>query len=125
MDVPSVRREAATALGRIKSPAAVPALLDGLLVGGDRFLEHALIFALIEIADRDATLKGLQHTNSAVRRGALIALDQMEGGNLTSDMVLPYLDPADPVLQQTALWVISHHSDWGKELVGFFRWLPG
>src|SRR5205807_692024 len=57
---PAVRREAATALGRLRRAQAVPALLDGLRHGGDRFLEHALIYALIEIADRPGTLKGLR-----------------------------------------------------------------
>src|SRR5262249_52524935 len=46
-DDPPVRREAATALGRLGRPEAVPALLNGLRDTTDRFLEHALIYALI------------------------------------------------------------------------------
>src|SRR5262249_27539526 len=38
--MPAIRREAATALGRIGRGDAVPALLDALRGGGDRFLEH-------------------------------------------------------------------------------------
>ncbi len=121
---PPVRREAATALGRIRKPEAVPALLDGLRDVTDRFLEHSLIFALIQIADRDATLAGLRRPESTVKRGALIALDQMDGGNLKPELVIPFLDPADPLLQQTALWVIAHHRDWAPAMVGLFRpWL--
>ncbi len=69
-DAPPVRREAATALGRIASADAVPALLEGLRDGPDRVLEHALIFALIQIGNRDGTLAGLRDASPAVRRGA-------------------------------------------------------
>jgi putative membrane-bound dehydrogenase-like protein len=123
-DTPAVRREAATALGRIGQASAVPALLEGLNAAGDRFLEHALIFALITIGDRPNTLKGLEVANSGVKRGALIALDQMDGGPLAPEVVTPFLTPADPLLQQTALWVIAHHGEWGRAMLDFFRqWL--
>jgi len=100
---PAVKREAATALGRIGKGGAVPTLFDGIRAGGDRFLEHSLLFALITIADRDATLKGLNDPSPLVRRAALITLDQMDNGNLTRDLVTPLLNTADPSLQQTAL----------------------
>ncbi|MBI3837659.1 MAG: HEAT repeat domain-containing protein [Planctomycetia bacterium] len=123
-DEPVVRREAATALGRIGQPSAVAALLDGLNSSTDRFLEHALIFALIRIGDRPNTLKGLAMAGSPVKRGALIALDQMDGGQLTPDVVTPFLAPTDPLLHETALWVIAHHGEWGRAMLDFFRqWL--
>jgi putative membrane-bound dehydrogenase-like protein len=121
---PSIRREAATALGRLRKAAAVPALLDGLRTGGDRFLEHALIYALIEIADRNVMLNALHDPNVGVRRGALIALDQMEGGKLTRDMVTPLLDPAFPILKEAALRVLISRPEWAKEVSEVFRqWL--
>ncbi len=123
-DEPAVRREAATALGRIGQNAAVPALLEALNAVGDRFLEHALIFAMIRIGDRAGTLKGLDSNSSAVKRGALIALDQMDAGRLTPELVTPWLAPSDPLLRETALWVIAHHGDWGAAMLDFFRqWL--
>jgi putative heme-binding domain-containing protein len=119
-----VRRESATALGRLRRGAAVPALFDGLRGGGDRFLEHALIYALIEIADREATAKGLHDPNPLVRRGALIALDQMDGGNLTREEVTPLLNTADPALQQTALAIMTARPGWAGETIGLLDgWL--
>ena len=56
-----------------------------------------------------------------VQRAALIALDQIDGGGLTATDVLPHLHSNDPVLKQTASWIVSHHSDWGKDLADFFR----
>jgi len=70
-DAPAVRRQAATALGRIRSAGAVPALLTALgdpKAGSDRFLEHALIYALIQTDDRAATLPGLRDARPRVRR---------------------------------------------------------
>ncbi len=123
-DSPPVRREAATALGRIGDPSTVQALLDALASAGDRFAEHAIIFALIRIGDRPATAQGLQTANAPTQRGAMIALDQMDDGRLTPEMVTPFLTKGDPLLEQTALWVIAHHDGWGQAMVGFFRqWL--
>ncbi len=118
---PAVQREAATALGRLGDREALPALFTGLNFAGDRFLEHALIFALIRIGDQPNTLRGLEIASSPVKRGALIALDQMDGGQLTPETVTPYLAPGDPLMEQTALWVIGHHGDWGSAMVEFFR----
>jgi putative heme-binding domain-containing protein len=119
-----VKREAATALGRLSRGSAVPALFDGLRGGGDRFLEHALIYALIQIADRDATAKGLQDPSPLVRRGALIALDQMAGGNLTREEVTPLLNTPDPALQRTALAIVTARPGWAGETVGLLdTWL--
>jgi putative membrane-bound dehydrogenase-like protein len=123
-DTPALRRNAATALGRIGRAEAVPALLESVQTAGDRFLEHALIYALIRIADRKATLKGLDAPQPVVRRAALIALDQMTGGDLTRELVTPFLSSTDSALQQTALDIITARPAWAKELVGLLRqWL--
>jgi hypothetical protein len=54
-------------------------------------LEHSITFALIQIADREATAAGLTSSNPWTRRSALIALDQMPDGQLTPDKVVPLL----------------------------------
>src|SRR6185295_17334570 len=74
--------------------------------------------------DREAMVAALRDASPAVRRAALIALDQMEGGNLTPDLVTPLLDPIDAALQQTALKVITSHSGWSAEIFGLVKsWL--
>jgi putative heme-binding domain-containing protein len=119
-----VRREAATALGRLRQKEAVSVLLDALDRELDRFGEHAVLYALIHIGDRDAVLKGLQHKNANVRRGALIVLDQMPGGDLTQDLVTPLLSSDDAALQRTALDIISRRPAWAGDVVGLLRqWL--
>jgi len=169
-----LQRVAAEALGRIGDKSAVPALLAatsqthasaaenasdpaGRLTSAatDRALEHSLIYALIEMDDREAVLDALRQAGQASRlpprsggdpsdssapdktanpiaagaggapallyRAALIALDQMDDGVLKPETVTPLLTSADPLLQQTASWIVGHHPDWGDALAGYFR----
>ena len=121
-DDQAVRREAATTLGKFREKSAVPALLANLRAGGyDRAFEHALIYSLIEIADRQQTLPALSDPLPQVRRAALIALDQMDGGLLSQGLVAPLLDSDDPTLVQAALDVIGKHPTWAGELTSHLR----
>ena len=119
---PAAVREAATALGRIGDPGAVAPLLSALPDHQqDRFAEHAILYALIQIHDAKGTRDGLAAPEPNIQRGALIALDQMDAGGLTAQEVLPLMDPAQPELRKAAMWVISHHPEWGQAMLGFFR----
>ena len=118
---PHNRRAAAEALGRIGNSAAVPALLAALARPADRILEHSLIFALIEIADRDATAAGLKNKNVRIRRAAMTVLDQMPNGNLAPRVVAAELDSSDPKLRETAWWIAGRHPQWGEALSGALR----
>ena len=56
--------------------------------------------------------------------GRLIALDQMEGGRLTLDLVRPSLDAAEPGLRQAALRVVAKHPEWAGQMAETLRrWL--
>jgi putative membrane-bound dehydrogenase-like protein len=119
---PQLRRAVAEALGRIGDKIAVPDLLAAAgSVHDDRVLEHSLIYALIEIGDAIGTAAGLGSDNAAVKHAALVALDQMDGVGMRAELVTPLLASKDPLLRQTAAWVVSHHPDWGSALVGYFR----
>ncbi|HXX92106.1 MAG TPA: PVC-type heme-binding CxxCH protein, partial [Planctomycetota bacterium] len=122
-DLPHLAREAATALGRIGDKAAVPELFLALKEGRDRFLEHALLYALIEIHDPVGTAGFLKSESPIARRAALIALDQMDGGTLTREEVTPCLDPSNPALQKTALDLLAARG-WSKEILNLLDgWL--
>jgi putative membrane-bound dehydrogenase-like protein len=124
-DIAAVRRESATALGRIKDPKAVPELLAAMnSSGGDRFLEHSIIYALIQIAAREPLLAALKDESPAIRRAALIALDQIDGDPLTADRVVPLLESPDAALQQTALDVALRHPEWAPDIAAYLKsWL--
>jgi putative membrane-bound dehydrogenase-like protein len=115
------RRAAAEGLGRIGSQEAVPFLLAALAENNDHVLDHSLTYALIEIADRDGTAAGLKDKSPRVRRAALIALDQMEGGKLGAETVSAELTATDKELRETASWVAGRHPEWGNALAGYFR----
>lgn len=115
------RRAAAEALGRIGDPSAVPALLALAGEQGDRALEHSATYALIEIAAPEPTRAGLAGSNSNARRAALLALAQMEGGNLEPYRVAELLDARDAQIQAAAAWIIEQHGDWGPLLAPWFE----
>lgn len=121
----AMRRVAAEALGRIGDKQfGVSKLLrhgnwSGPIGTLDRILEHSLIYALIELNDPEATAKGL--IDRAAQRGALIALDQMESGDLRPEQVTPFLTSVDPMLKETAVWIISRHPEWGNSVAGIFK----
>ena len=118
---PAVQRVAAEALGRLGDPRAVADLLAAAAAPLDRVLEHSVTYALIEIADPTSTAAGLQATSSRVKRAALIALDQMDGGGLKPEGLTPLLDSADPVMKETAWWIAGHHPEWGGALARYFQ----
>ena len=117
---PLFRRLAAEVIGR-DGGSAVPHLLEAAGKVNDRPLEHAIIYALIQIRQPKQTAEGLASTNAATIRAALIALDQMEGGGLKPDQVTPFLASTNALLKQTAFWIVSHHPEWGEALSGFFQ----
>ncbi len=131
----AVARPAAEALGRMGDARTVAAVLNALgrlatfapdaagapNTDAERIREHALIYALIEIGDAKATAAGLTSSHVGVRRAALVALDQMPEGGLEPEHVLPLLNHEDPILKNTAQWIVSHRPAWGGELVEWFR----
>jgi putative membrane-bound dehydrogenase-like protein len=119
-----VRREAAAALGRLGHAEAVPSLLQTLRGPDDRFLEHALVYALIRLDAPAGVRPGLRDPSPSVRRGALIAMDQMADGVLTPQDVVPMLDPAHPDLRRAALAVLTTHPEWAASMAYHVRkWL--
>jgi len=118
-DEPPVRRQAATALGQIGDPQAVSALLHAAARPADRMVEHSVIFSLITLKQVDPLVKALKHGSPAVRKAALIALDQMEGRPLRKEHVLASLNAADRELSEAALWVAEQHPEWAADAVEF------
>ena len=117
------RRAAAEALGRVGKGKHVATLLKALLVpqqpgekapGVDRPLEHSLIYAAMEIGDVEALRKLVNDQQPQVRRAALIALDQMEGGShLEVKDVQSLLVADNRLLSDTAWWIAQQHPQWG------------
>jgi putative heme-binding domain-containing protein len=137
-DDPAIRREAAKALGRIGDVAAVPALLAALGRAGstpsepaarsnspDRSEEHAIVYALIEINDPQATRAGFVVDNALTRRGALIALDQMSSDGLTVDDVIPLAATDDAELRRAAAEVFIRRPEWSSRSADILTLLLG
>lgn len=121
---PAVRRQAATALARLANKRAAPALMEAVKTAGDRFLEHALLYALIQIGNADAVAPYLNDDDSKLQRAALIVLDQMPGDHLAREQITPLLNTQNAALLKATLDVIASRPSWGAEITGLLRdWL--
>ncbi len=114
-DQPHVRRVAARALGAMKNIKAVDYLFQALTPEMDRAFEHAVIYALIEINDQTATRTGLEADSPQIRKVALIALDQMDAGDLTSDEVVREIASNNEDLQRAAIQIYVRHASWTSQ----------
>ncbi len=118
-DVPAVRRQAATALGKIGNKTSVPALLSAAKGNKDRFVEHALIYALVTLNQKEKMEAALSNPSPDVRKVALIALDQSPRSPIKASQLTPFLIGKNPDLKKTALWIASHHPEWATEMASF------
>jgi putative heme-binding domain-containing protein len=116
-------RVAAECLGRCGMKDATPPLIAAIrrLASDDRFLEHAITFALIELADAATLRQALGDSDPRVVRAALIALDQMDGGGLEPARVAPLLSATQPTIRETASWIVNRHREWGGALAEAMR----
>ncbi len=120
-----LRRLGAEAIGRVRASNMVSLLLAhgiGNQPEVERSFEHSLIYALIEIGDAEATMRfgGNGSGPALMTRAALLALDQMPGGNLQAGQVLPLLRTQSAPLKETVLWILARHPEWGGEMA---RWI--
>ncbi len=113
---PQLQRVAAEALGRLGKREVVPPLLAAMS-HASRELEHSQIYALIELGDPAPLAAALKEAAPAVRKAALIALDQIKGGKLRLEDVQPWLFSEDKELRKTAAWIAGHHPEWAEEIV--------
>ncbi|HKS38541.1 MAG TPA: PVC-type heme-binding CxxCH protein [Verrucomicrobiae bacterium] len=120
---PHLLRLAAEAAGRIGSKASVTALLAAQekSPAQDPVLQHSFIYALIQIAAPAETRPGLKSSVPVTQRAALVALDQMEGGDLKASDVLPFLRAQDDYLRDAAIWIYRRHPEWASEGAAFAR----
>ncbi len=118
-------RVAAEGLGRLGDRNSIPTLFAAIGATGtqDRFLEHSLTFALIEIGAADETRPFLTAADPAIRRAALLVLEQIGPGGpaLAATDVVPLLTASEAPLRETARWVARRHPQWGGALAGHFR----
>ncbi|HRO44289.1 PVC-type heme-binding CxxCH protein [Agriterribacter sp.] len=118
---PAVRRQAATALGQIKDKKAIGALLNAAGDTDDRFIRHAIIYALVSINEPALVALGLADASAGVQEAALIALDQMPSAALEAKQLTPFLTANNISLKHTALWIAAHHPEWSADMVRFLR----
>ena len=109
-------RAAVEALGRIKNPDSTEILMQ---VAGrtksDAALRHTLIYALIEIGDKQKLQNYLGNKNSAATRAiALVALNALNDSTISS-FALNAIHSDQPLLINTAVEILKQHPDWSPQ----------
>ncbi|MFC4871842.1 PVC-type heme-binding CxxCH protein [Negadavirga shengliensis] len=109
-------KQVATALGQIGDPKSTGPLLKALEhIPYDRYFEHAVVFALIQMDNESLLLEHLATTG--FNKAALIALDQKGSDGLDEKKLQPYLLDNDSMVSNTALWVLKNHPEWDNAFV--------
>lgn len=112
---PRERRYAAEALGRLGDSRAVDALLAQLPTAtGDRVLEHALLYALIELgpAAVPALTAALAAEQPASRLAALRVLGQRDDESLRAEHVVAILRSGTAAERELAIEMLARRPAW-------------
>ena len=119
----AIRRAAVEALGRIDVDLDIPRLLQAVAdPSADRVLQHSVTFALIENAmPVDLGKFPKDSLRPMIERVAMIANDQMKGGHVDPQQVVPWLSSKEPKLRETAQWLVGRHAEWGESLAGYLH----
>ena len=119
----AIRRAAVEALGRIDVDLDITRLLRAVAdPSTDRVLQHSVTFALIENAIQiDLRVSPKASLTPMIERVAMIANDQMKGGHVDPQQVVPWLTSKEPLLRETAQWLVGRHAEWGEALAGYLQ----
>ncbi|MEO8351423.1 MAG: HEAT repeat domain-containing protein, partial [Chthoniobacteraceae bacterium] len=121
LDGAPVRLAAAEALAHCGDAAALPAVWEALPAASDPFLEHALVFAALHLADERALRAALESPHPRVQKAALLLLDQPPHSALDPQTVMARLSTDDAELRGTALVILRDHVDWADQAVDYLR----
>ncbi len=117
----AVQREAAVALGRTGDKAAVPYLLQQIGRELPRPLEHAILYALIQLNEPKPLLASLKNPNGRHSARVLTVLDQLDAKPLAAKHVIPLLHHSSDELQETAIAVATRHPEWADAICEDFE----
>ena len=111
-DHPAPRRQAAAALGQIGDARVAQSLLAAAGRADDRFIEHSIIYSLIQLGSAGPLQAALGDGDPRARKAALLALDQMDASPLRREDAARFLAAPEKELRAAALFVVSHRPEW-------------
>ena len=118
-DDAAIRRQSATALGRIGHHSASAPLFEAMRNAKDPFLEHAIVHALLALNDAEAWTAFRRDGDPKVRRAALLVAAQTPQAKLTREDLLEALRFPDPRLRSDAISLLVQR----KEAEGMEAWV--
>ncbi len=115
----AVRRVAAEALGQIANAASAPTLLSACEhTGGDRHLEHSLLYALIEIAQSNSIDLIAMANSDTQWTAVLLVLDRVgRSDQVELSRFFTAWSSSDPKLRDIAAEILAKHPQWASESI--------
>jgi putative heme-binding domain-containing protein len=108
----AAQREAVVALGRFKHDGALPVLTKMLNHTLDRQMEHAVLYALIQLDQPEALKTALNPRQTQIMQRVLTVMDQSKGFALDPKFVMQCFDDGDDALVNTATKIAARHPEW-------------
>ena len=115
------RRAAAEALGRIGNHDSIAPLLAASADYRGRFLDHSLVYALIELGNSQQVRTQLTADKAHTRRAAMLALENLAAEQLNPKSVIELLDSNEPLMADSAWWITQRHPEWAPVMADFFK----
>lgn len=126
---PAVKRLAAECMGRYRDSSDVDLLMRATKgCSTDRALEHAILYALLEIKDTNRLATFLSSEDADARYAALFCLNELQSNeHLTADVVAAALSDPNDRVRKIAIDVMAKNSSWSEESTGLLTklWSSG
>ncbi len=106
------QREAVAALGKFKHAGALPVLTKMLSHAMDRQMEHAVLYALIQLGQPEALTTALNPRQTQIMQRVLTVMDQSKGFALDPKLIMQCFDDGDDALVNTATKIAARHPEW-------------
>ncbi len=121
---PWVTRAKAELAARAENKEALPEILAALDNSPDPILAHSLLHAVFHLVDDSEQLAAwaADHQKpAALRRAAVMFLDQPPHHAATMDHARIALADANPSLRDAGVWLLKRHPDWAGDVAELIR----
>ncbi len=112
-----VLRVAAEAIGRVGNEESVDLLMQVLERPFlDRFLQHSVYYALIELDRQTEVAKYLESPSLSAQTASLVVLDQLQSPRLTAEVVVAKIQAKEEALRTAAIEALSKRPEWSTSV---------
>lgn len=116
---PTLRRLAAECIGRFRDPSDVELLMRSISgTDNDRALEHAILFAIMEIKATNQLAQFVSSKDPSIRYAAIFCLNEMQASEtLSAEVVTNAITDTNQRVQKIALEIMAKNPQWARSSI--------